>query len=139
MKKLKFLKFALVGAVGFGVDIGSTYIVVNFAAISPLWARLPAWLLAVTTTYVLNIIFTFSKSTKALTSFGVFIRGYMPYIVSQFGGGVVNICTYSALLMFMNAPIYLAVVAGTFLGLIFNFVGASLVLEGSMAPCKYLK
>ena len=51
------------------------------------------------------------------------------YVSSQAIGGMVNIVTYLALVSLFGSSIVFAMVAGTLTGLIFNYFGASYVVN----------
>ena len=133
INNMRLFKFSLVGVLGFAVDIGTLYLIVGLFQITPLWARLPSWLLAVTTTYFLNIAFTFSESRRDYFANRLLLKRYMLYILSQLGGGLVNVSSYAAIMSFGLFPVYSVVAAGTLLGLLLNFLGASLALSGNRA------
>jgi putative flippase GtrA len=56
---VQVLRFLLVGAVGFLVDALALVFMVHFGGMSPMWARIPSLLAAITTTWWLHRHFTF--------------------------------------------------------------------------------
>lgn len=139
MSALRLFRFAMVGVLGFGVDIGSTYIFLNLFRLPPLWARLPAWFIAVTATYLLNVLFTFTESRREMFGKRLLFRRYMPYILSQTGGGAINISMYSFFLAIVHFPVFVSVAAGTLISMLINFLGASLVIGGGIGSLRVKK
>ncbi|MFC7290831.1 GtrA family protein [Hirschia litorea] len=114
----KFIGFGLVGAAGFVVDL--TALTFALAFVDEVSARVFSFLCAVTATYSLNRYFVFAEEARDLS----WLRGFVKFFVSNSLGGAANFATYLALLKFQ--PILewtpqLALVAGTLVGLAFNF------------------
>ena len=57
------------------------------------------------------------------------VRRYYLYVSSQAVGGAMNIGTYLALVYFFKASIVLAMISGTLIGLVLNYLGASVVVN----------
>ena len=65
-------RFALVGCLGFVVDATIVFLLVQLLGAEPINARIPAWLLAVSTTYFFNLLFTGLKRPFFFPIFGDF-------------------------------------------------------------------
>lgn len=113
-----FLRFALVGAAGFVVDAATLYTV---AALGTGWlgGRVLSYLAAATFTWGANRRFTFAVARPP--SLGEWAR----FLVANAGGGLVNLGTYSGLLLGVpvvtHAPV-LGVAAGSLAGLVINYM-----------------
>ena len=126
---IRFLRFSSVGCLGLIVDTSFVYAFVYGVNASPLWSRFPSWIIAVSVTYFFNLLFTFSKSKKKYYKKRHKAKRYFLYVSSQAIGGVVNITTYLALVSFFAFSIGFAMVVSTLTGLIFNYFGASFVVN----------
>lgn len=113
-----FLRFSLVGVVGFIVDAGLLHLLID--TLGPYIARLLSFAVAVITTWILNRTFTFAERQSGLSLPQELGRYFSAMIV----GGSVNYALYAALVYFIEAvaqqPI-LGVIAGTLAGLTINF------------------
>lgn len=126
---IRFLRFSIVGGLGFFADTFAVFAFVYGVSASPLWSRFPSWIIAVSVTYSFNLLFTFRKSKKILYKKRYKIKRYLLYVSSQAVGGAINIATYLALVSLFRTSILSAMVVGTFAGLAFNYLGASLVVN----------
>ncbi len=119
----QFLRFALVGAVGFLVD-ASTLSLYLWLVGGLYSGRVVAWFVAVSVNWALNRRFTFKRNGDSppgrLGQWGRFV------LVNS-GGGVLNLVVYTLLVsqipLCAAYPI-LAQAAGTVAGLLLNFTGA---------------
>lgn len=115
----QFVKFGLVGIVGFVVDSGVLYIGLYFLDLNLYTGRILSYLVAASTTWALNRTFTFSSPTRK----GVGKEWSLFLLVNGFGG-IVNYGAYavlvSAIVFFAHFPV-LAVALGSIAGLVFNF------------------
>jgi len=125
----RLAKFAGVGLVGLFFDIFVVFTLVHQLGMSEVLARFPAWLIAVHVTYGLNLAFTFRKTKRKLPTSKLRLQRHISYITSQGVGGIVNIVSYSLLVILSGASIAVAICIGTILGLIFNYLGASFVIN----------
>lgn len=121
-------RFALVGCLGFVVDATIVFLLVQLLGAEPINARIPAWLLAVSTTYFFNLLFTFKTSKAILAGKRQRLRRYFLYVLSQLCGGFVNILVFSLLISLLGMQWLVSLVIGTLVGLVFNFLGASAVI-----------
>jgi len=114
----QFLSFAVVGAIGFVVDVAVLYLV------SPLlgWygARVVSFLAAATATWALNRCYTFRRSDASV------VREYLGYLVTMLGGAIVNYGAYVLVLHWAKGPWAPAagVALGSCAGLVVNFLSA---------------
>lgn len=122
----EFLSFAVVGTIGFGVDLGVLYLL----APSLGWyaARVVSFLAAASATWALNRFFTF----KARRSGRPILREYAHYLLTMLGGALVNYAAYAATLHWLGgawAPA-LGVAIGSCAGLVVNFLAARHLVFG---------
>lgn len=124
----QFLRFALVGALGFFVDAG-VLLLARWGGLDLYSARAVSFLSAVTFTWALNRRFTFRAQAVAPPSAGEWAR----FAATNAVGGLVNLAAY-ALLVTLVEPLarwpVLAVAAGSAAGLGFNFLGSRLFVYG---------
>jgi len=116
----RFLKFAGIGVIGFGVDAGVLQAAISFFAASPYSARVASYLAAATTTWWLNRNLTFRESLHVQPA-----RQWARFLVVNLTGGIVNYATFAVLVA--TVPLVtlhpvLGVAAGSLAGLIFNFL-----------------
>ena len=84
----KFIRFGLVGAVGFIVDASVLIFLVKVLTLAPLPGRIISFLTAATVTFVLNQRFTF----KLGESFS--LRRWFYYVTTTAAGALVNVGVY---------------------------------------------
>jgi len=111
-----FLRFCLVGVVGFVVDAGLTLLFTQAAQWPPLPSRVAAFLLAATATWLLNRRYTFRSTAGA--------RSWMPYVAATSFGAVINISVYWLWLGIAGespAAILGGVALGSVMALAFNY------------------
>lgn len=115
----KLATFALVGAVGFLVDVAVLYLLIS--SLGPLVARGVSFLCAVFTTWLLNRTFTFKERPAGLSSSAEFLA----YFGLMLGGGAVNYGVYATLILVFTQvaqhPV-LGVAVGSVAGMAFNFM-----------------
>jgi len=113
----RFVRFALVGAAGFLVDIATLY--GAFALGLGLYlGRVVSYLSAATFTWAVNRRFTFA--TSAPPSLAEWLR----FVLANVSGGLVNYLTYAALVTWapgLFAYPAFAVACGSIAGLIVNY------------------
>src|SRR6201996_7115162 len=119
----QFLKFSMVGGVGFVVDAGTYFILTHYLGGGLVSSRFVSSLVfGMSTTFLLNNFMTF----RGHGSGSIFTR-YLKFATANIIGNLLNIGTHAALVenlaLFHSIPL-LGVVAGTFVGLIFNFIGS---------------
>jgi putative flippase GtrA len=119
----QFLKFCFVGGVGFVVDAGTFTILTKLAGLDLVTGRLfSMFVFGMTSTYLLNRYLTF-RAQRSTTMF----REYLRFAMANIIGNLLNFTTHSLLVenlaLFHRLPI-LGIVAGTAVGLVFNFTGS---------------
>jgi putative flippase GtrA len=116
----QFLRFALVGAAGFGVDAGSLYLAVRELGLGLYLGRLMSYLAAATFTWALNRRYTFHAQRDHIRS-----REWVRYLAANTAGGLLNYGVYALLISSVESaerwPV-IAVAAGSTAGLFANFV-----------------
>lgn len=120
----RFIRFLLVGAVGFLVDAG---VLLGLLALSlgPLPARMVAIALALTVTWLMNRSMTFSPSGRSLVAEG-----------GRYGGvglatSLVNFAVYSLLILALPwLPPILALAAGSATATLLSYFGYSKLVFG---------
>ena len=116
----EFLSFAVVGAIGFVVDVAVLYLAAPLLG----WygARVVSFLAAATATWALNRRYTFNaRSANASV-----LHEYLGYLVTMLGGAAVNYGAYVLVLHWFSGPwVPVAGVAlGSCAGLVVNFLSA---------------
>lgn len=112
----EFLRFCMVGTVGFVVDAGSTMLLTQTMGIAAAPARVLAFLVAASATWALNQRFTFKAGNGMAT--------WLPYVVSTSLGALINIGIYLLWLRWTgNSPtqIFVGVAIGSVCALAFNY------------------
>ena len=123
----QFLRFSLIGALGFIVDVSVLYLCRHFD-LGLYLARLVSFAAAASFTWLGNRLYTFRSSARR----SVRLRAeWIRYLVAMCGGALLNYGTYAALVslyeMARNHP-WLGVVAGTAAGMVLNFFLARRIL-----------
>lgn len=125
----QFLRFCVVGTVGFVVDAGSLQGLVTLGGLNPYLGRVGSYLLAATTTWWLNRRYTFTATVDQRWQ-----RQWGRYLVVNAVGAAVNYGVYALALWsvpLVRDHLYLGVAAGSVAGLAFNFTASrSLVFQG---------
>lgn len=119
----EFLSFAVVGTVGFVVDVAVLYVMAPLLG----WygARVLSFLAAATATWALNRRYTFAARRSDVPV----LREYLGYLVTMLGGAVVNYGAYVLVLHGATgawgtwAPVA-GVALGSCAGLVVNFLSA---------------
>jgi putative flippase GtrA len=129
----QFLKFSMVGGVGFVVDAGTFHIMTAYLAGGLISSRFVSSLVfGMTTTFLLNSLLTF----RGQGSGSLFAR-YLKFATANIIGNLLNVATHAVLVhnvpLFQRIPL-LGVVAGTFVGLVFNFTGSKYFVFKSASP-----
>jgi putative flippase GtrA len=115
----QFLRFAVVGVLGFIIDAGVLAVAVHWLHWGLYAGRAVSFLLAVTATWVLNRNYAF-HATASQSRLAEWLR----YLLSNAVGGSVNLGSY-ALLIHQSATLRetptLAVALGSIAGMLVNF------------------
>jgi putative flippase GtrA len=133
LRKVRFLRFGLVGAGGFCVDTSILWLMLHGVGLDKYSGRGVSFMAAVTFTWWGNRILTFrDRAAKS----GL-LREWLTFVSANAIGGVVNLGLYTILVSFAPAPAnnpFLAVFAGVLAGLSFNFLLSSHIVF--RAPAK---
>ena len=124
----QFFRFCMVGTVGFMVDVAVVYSLGDVLG----WylARVISFLVAASTTWILNRNFTFKPPSITSPILPELpsgrLREYSKYMLSMLAGGGVNYGVYLAILHFLPAPHapLIGVALGSIAGLAVNFLSA---------------
>jgi putative flippase GtrA len=120
----RFLRFALVGALGFGVDVAILYPVAWLGA-GWLLGRLCSWLGAASFTWIANRRFTFAMATAPS------VREWAAFLAANSLGGAVNWAAYAGAITavpWVAAHPFVGVAIGSLAGLAVNFALSSRVV-----------
>jgi putative flippase GtrA len=118
----QFLRFGLVGVVGFVVDAGVLQALVTLAGWGPITARLVAVPTAVFATWLLNRTITFPESHG-----GPALRSLLRYAAVSAAGAGVNFCVYTALVFAsasMAALPILPLAISSIVAMVVNYLGS---------------
>jgi putative flippase GtrA len=129
----QFLKFAFVGGVGFVVDAGTFFLMTHYLGLGLVIARVISSLVfGMTSTWLLNRYLTFRDRRG-----GSMLAQYLRFATANIIGNLLNIGTHALLVenvaIFHRFPL-LGIVAGTFVGLIFNFTGSKYFVFREAVP-----
>jgi putative flippase GtrA len=122
----QFLRFCVVGTLGFLVDVAVLYAAVGLLG----WyaARVVSFMAAVTVTWWFNRRFTFAHQAQRDDSAGAaaILSEYCKYVGSMLGGAVVNYAAYVVTLRLVHGPFagVAGVAAGSIAGLAVNIFAA---------------
>lgn len=121
----RFSKFLIVGGAGFALDFTTLWALLTFAALSPIPARVIAYLVAITFTYICNRAFTFGDRPRDRR----FI--WAAYAVASAVSAAVNLGVFVVALAafegWTQAP-YLAMPIGIAAGLVVNYIAFNFVV-----------
>ena len=123
------LNGCMVGTVGFAVDAGTTMLLTQTLAVAVAPARVIAFVVAASVTWVLNQRFTFRAGSGLAT--------WLPYVLSTSLGALVNIGIYLLWLRWAGhspTQIVVGVAIGSVCALLFNYtIAKQLIFRGSGA------
>jgi HAD superfamily hydrolase (TIGR01484 family) len=127
----QFLRFAVAGVVGLGVDLIVLHVLAPWLG----WhgARVVSFLAAASATWWLNRRFTFARRARAHATARSIGREYARYIVSMLGGAAINYAIYALTLHVVDgvfAP-SLGVALGSLGGMFANFAAARFFVFGA--------
>jgi putative flippase GtrA len=113
---LQFIRFCLVGVLGFLADAATTLMMTQEFHIGPIMGRIGAFIIAASITWFLNRRYTF-RSTAGDGS-------WAPYLALTAFGAMINIGTYKYWVQTvgtMPAQLVIGVALGSIVALAFNF------------------
>lgn len=115
----QFFRFCAVGAVGFAVDAGLLWLLLESAAMGPYAGRIVSFLAAATVTWALHRVFTFPDARRGPRG-----RQWLHFVAVNGAGALLNYGVYALLIattaLFAQNPV-LAVAAGSAVALAVNF------------------
>jgi putative flippase GtrA len=119
----QFLKFAIVGTLGFVVDAGTLYLMTHYAGMDRWTAGLiSTFVFGMTWTWLLNRFFTFRDQRSRNI-----VAEYLRFASANIVGNLLSVGTYSLLTavvpLFATYPV-LAKAGGVAVGLAVNFTGS---------------
>jgi putative flippase GtrA len=126
----RFVRFALVGCVGFCVDVAALYVSMHLLKTGPYSGRVVSYLSAVTCTWFLNRNLTFVESRSDQLA-----AEWLRFTVLNLSGGVVNYAVYALCVRLLGqaALPVLGVALGSLAGLCVNYVASRrFVFNGSV-------
>jgi putative flippase GtrA len=116
------LRFAVGGAIGFAVDAGVLHLLMAGAGMGPYAARIPSFLVAATSTWLVGRYWTFADLRGARRG-----REWRRWIVAMALGGAINYAVY-AVAVAGSAAVHawpvLGVAAGSLAGMVVNYLTA---------------
>jgi putative flippase GtrA len=118
----RFMRFGLVGTLGFVVDAGVMQLLVSFASAGAIEARAVSIPTAVLATWVLNRSFTFGKAAE-----GGALPSLARYAAVSAAGATVNFIVYSALVLaspVLAARPMIPLAIASIVALVFNYLGS---------------
>lgn len=116
----RFLRFGVVGTAGFVVNEAALWAMLAAIGLDRYTAQIPAFFVAVTFTWWGNRALTF-RDQAAQSSL---VREWAKFVMANGLGAIANYALYVGLIRFAPNPLdipYVALAAGTLLGLVFNF------------------
>ena len=116
----RVLRFGIVGAAGYFVNAAALWLVLHVFALDKYTSYVPAFLVAVTFTWWGNRVLTFHEHAARENLFVEWAR----FVAANLVGFFANWALYSALVTFAPQPlnnVFVAQIAGTLFGMIFNF------------------
>jgi len=106
----QFVRFSIVGAIGFCVDTAVLYAAIYLLSTGPYFGRLLSYLVAASSTWYLNRVITFPDSRGGHKG-----KEWLKFVAFNSFGGVVNYSTY-VLYLRLSGPSLAAPVIGVGLG-----------------------
>jgi putative flippase GtrA len=130
----QMLRFGMVGGIGFLVDAGLLYVMLGLG-LGPYSGRVVSFLVAATTTWILNRSFTFRRESPSETHPA---GEWLAYLGLMVIGGMVNYGTYALAVAFSD-PVRrhpeIGVALGSIAGMAINFWSAkTMVFERKAGP-----
>ena len=118
----KLIKFGFVGVTGTILNLSVFYIMVSIFTIKINISSLCAFLVAVSSNYLLNHIWTFKAENEKIP---INFEYYFSYIIGNLFGLLINLLVLNLIIYMMGHRVYMiAQLAGIFCGFLFNFIFA---------------
>lgn len=113
----EFLRFAVVGIMGFITDISSFYILMNMFDFVVFDARAIAFIIAVMVTWLGNSLVTFKNIKKERKSIQL-----LKYVMVALSAGAINLFIFNSVILW-GIKTEIAFVSGVLTGMIVNYLG----------------
>lgn len=123
LRALRFLRFCVVGGVGFCVDAAILLTLIHLFGAGPMWGRIGSFSVAVLATFEMNRAWAFRGSATQ-----GFWHAFSRYLVVQGFGFCCNFLIYAALYVALPSPFndpLLCLVAASGCALLINYAGTS--------------
>lgn len=121
----EFVRFAIAGSIGFGVDLLVLLILVDVFGVPPLLAKAGSFSVALPTTWLINRAWTFRRRFDAPRKLS--LQEFGAYLAVQLTGASVNYATFAVVLLTSGLTgqvvLVVATAAGVLAGMSFNFAG----------------
>lgn len=114
----QFLRFCLIGGLGFVTDFTVLYIGVTWLGLGSVIGRIMSFVIAATVTWKANRHFTFRHDHAGS------VREWLHYLLLTSVGGGINVAVYQAWIWLTDKStlnLFLGVAAGSAVALLFNF------------------
>lgn len=122
----QFLRFCIVGTIGFLVDAGTLYLLVLALDTDPYVGRVASFITAATTTWILNRRFTFNLAHNATH------KEWLSYLSLMVLGAILNYGTYALCLTYwavVREQLWIGVAVGSIAALSINFITSRLLFQ----------
>ena len=128
----RFIRFALVGCVGFGVDVVALYLAMHLLRTGPYAGRVISYLCAVTCTWFLNRNLTFVESRSERLA-----AEWLRFTMLNLSGGLVNYGVYALCVRLLGqaALPVVGVALGSLAGLCVNYAASRRFVFNRDAKC----
>lgn len=125
MIESRFLRFCIVGTLGFVVDSGTLVALAAVSAVGPIAGRFVSFIIAATVTWHFNRRYTFRHQARPDA------RGWARYVAVTAWGALINLGAYAGWLAVAGASplqLVIGVAFGSMLALGFNYTVSRFVL-----------
>lgn len=113
-----FLRFCVVGAIGFAVDLGLLQLALQFGY-SPIQGRIFSIIIALTVTWILHRYFTFQQTDRRMVS------QYSRFVLVALLGASLNFLIYSVILLAApQTSVLIALIVASAAALSANYLGS---------------
>ena len=114
----QIIRFLLVGGIGFLIDAVALLLLVHGAGMSPVWARIPSLLIALTAAWWLHRSFTFAWAGETAPS----SREWLRFVAANAFGNGLNLCIYWVLIRPLGWGILLSLTIASVVAAGINYV-----------------
>ncbi len=120
LRDARIIRFGLVGGAGYFVNAAALWVVLHLLPLDKYTSYVPAFLVAVTFTWWGNRVLTFHEHAARENLFVEWAR----FVAANLLGFLANWALYSAMVALAPRPlnnVFIAQIAGTLFGMIFNY------------------